>query len=47
VAIGSWARKIIREFIKRDDFDDNLANLKEAVAGADALMRANVEALSG
>lgn len=47
ISIGSWARKIIREFVKREDFDDNLACLQEAVTRAESLVRANVEALSG
>lgn len=47
VAVGSWARKIIREFVKREDFDDNLDYLDEAVTRAESLIRENVEAIHG
>jgi ferredoxin len=47
VSIGSWGRKLIRELIKRKDFDDNLDCLHEAVTRAESLIRENLEALSG
>jgi len=47
VAIGSWARKIVKEFIKREDFDSNLDILKKAVVRAEELIQPNIEAISG
>ena len=47
VAIGSYARKIVKEFVKREDFDSNLDVLKRAVSIAEELIRSNIEALSG
>ena len=47
VAIGSWARKIVKEFVKRDDFDTNLDILKKAISVAEELIRSNIDAISG
>lgn len=47
VAIGSWARKIVKEFIRRNDFDTNLDVVKKAVTVAEELIKSNIEAISG
>lgn len=47
VAIGSFARKIVREYTKRNDFDSNYDVLKKAVTIAESLIKENIEALSG
>jgi ferredoxin len=47
VAVGSWARMIVKEFIKREDFDSNMEIIKKAVSVAEDLIRVNIEALSG
>ncbi len=47
VAIGSWARKVVKEFIKRDDFDSNMDVLREAVSVAEELIISNIEPISG
>jgi len=46
VAIGSYARKIVREFVKREDFDTNLTVLKEAVERAEELIKVNIEMIA-
>lgn len=47
VAIGSWARRIVKEFIRRDDFDTNPDVVKGAVLVAEELIKSNIEAISG
>lgn len=47
VAIGTWARKIVKEFVKRDDFDSNIDVIKKAVSVAENLIKLNIEAISG
>mgnify|MGYP001604193717 CR=1 FL=1 len=47
VAVGSWARKIVKGFIRRDDFDNNLDVVKKAVTVAEKLIKSNIEAISG
>ncbi|MDD5108778.1 MAG: LdpA C-terminal domain-containing domain [Candidatus Omnitrophica bacterium] len=45
VAIGSFARKIVKEFISQDKFYDNKSLIKKAVSVADELIRVNLEAI--
>lgn len=45
VAIGSFARKIVKEFISHDKFYDNRALIKKAISVADKLIRVNLEAI--
>ncbi len=45
VAIGSFARKIVKEFISNDKFYDNRVLIKKAVSVADELIRVNLEAI--
>ena len=47
VAIGSYARKIVKKYVTNEEFDNNLDILKEAVMVAEQLIRSNVEAISG
>ncbi len=47
VAIGSWARRIVKEFIRRDDFYTNPDIVKRAVLVAEELIKSNIEAISG
>lgn len=47
VAVGSWARKIVKKYVKNERFYDKLAIIKKAVLVAEKLIKENVEALSG
>lgn len=47
VAVGSFARKIVREFTKRDGLEKDLPLLGKAVEIAAALIKSNIEAISG
>ncbi|MBT6225209.1 MAG: 4Fe-4S binding protein [Candidatus Scalindua sp.] len=47
VAIGSYARKIVRKYITNEEFDNNMDILKEAVMVAEQLIKPNIEAISG
>lgn len=47
VSVGSFARKIVRKYITEDSFDTNLDVVKKAVSIAEALVIANMEAISG
>lgn len=47
VAIGSFARKLVRELINKEGFDDDLSLIKKSVEAAENLMRVNIEAISG
>jgi ferredoxin len=47
VAIGSYARKIVKKYVTNEEFDNNLDILKEAVMVAEQLIRSNIEAVSG
>ncbi|MFA5117987.1 MAG: LdpA C-terminal domain-containing domain [Candidatus Omnitrophota bacterium] len=45
VAVGSFARKLVKEFINRDDFEGNIPLIKKAIAAASELVRVNLKAL--
>jgi ferredoxin len=45
VAVGSFARKLVKGFINRDDFEGNIPLIKKAIAAADELVRVNLKAL--
>ena len=45
VSIGSYARKIVRHLVMRDDFDTNLEVVTAALSIAEDLVRTNLEAL--
>lgn len=45
VAIGSFARKVVKEFIIADNFYENIPSIKKAVSIADELIRINIEAI--
>lgn len=47
VAIGSWARKLVKEFIRREDFDSDINVVRKAVSVAEELIRSNIEAIHG
>lgn len=47
VAIGSFARMIVREYVKNADFDNNITLIKKAVSVAEGLIKSNIEAISG
>jgi hypothetical protein len=47
VAIGSYARKIVKKYVTNEEFDNNLDILKEAVMVAEQLVKSNIEAISG
>lgn len=47
VAVGSFARMLVRDQIKRDDFDNNVSLIKKTAAKAEKLVKANIEAISG
>lgn len=47
VAVGSFARKMLREFTSKDDLDGDILMIKRAVSMADELIRINIEAISG
>jgi len=42
VSVGTFARKIVREFISRDDFDTNIDTLNRAVQRAEELIKINI-----
>lgn len=44
VAIGTFARKIVKSQISQNDFDDNLELISQAVSMAERLVTANIEA---
>jgi hypothetical protein len=46
VAIGSFARKIVKEFISNNNFYNSKSLIKKAVSVADKLIRVNLEAIS-
>lgn len=46
VAVGSFARKIVRKFTRQKDFDSNIDVIKEAVLIAEDLIKSNIEAIS-
>lgn len=43
VAIGTFARKIVREFIVQEDFENNIPVIKKAVSVAEKLIRDNLK----
>jgi Fe-S-cluster-containing hydrogenase component 2 len=47
VAIGSFARKIVKQYLVRDDFDSNKNILSEAINVAEILIKTNIEAING
>ena len=47
VAVGSFARKIVREIIMQQDFDTNITLIGKAVLIAEDLIRSNIEAIRG
>ncbi|OGL47686.1 MAG: hypothetical protein A2W05_00065 [Candidatus Schekmanbacteria bacterium RBG_16_38_10] len=47
IAIGSWARKVVKEFVARDDLYSNMEKLSKAVSVAEELVNVNMEAISG
>jgi ferredoxin len=47
VAVGSFARKIVKPLVMRDDFDVDFDIIKEAVSVAEDLVRSNMEDLHG
>ncbi|MCX5811477.1 MAG: 4Fe-4S ferredoxin [Proteobacteria bacterium] len=47
VAVGSFARKIVKPFVMRDDFDADFDIIKEAVSVAEDLVRLNLEDIHG
>ncbi|MBU0567003.1 4Fe-4S binding protein [bacterium] len=46
VAIGTFARKLVKEWIRREDFDTNISVLKEAVERAEELIKVNIEMIA-
>ncbi|MDR4508750.1 MAG: 4Fe-4S binding protein [Candidatus Brocadiaceae bacterium] len=47
VAIGSYARMIVKEYVKKDDLLSNMEALSKAVTIAEALIEKNIEAIRG
>lgn len=47
IAVGTWARKIVKELIQREDFDKDVEVIRKTVALAETLIRINIEAISG
>lgn len=47
VAIGSFARKLVKRYVVMEDFDSNTDALREAVSVAEQLVRSNLEAIGG
>ncbi|MFA5099327.1 MAG: 4Fe-4S binding protein [Candidatus Omnitrophota bacterium] len=47
VAVGSFARKIVRDFIMHQDFDGNIPLIEKAVSAAENLVKSNIEAIRG
>ena len=47
VAIGSFARKLVKQYVTMEDFDSNTDVLREAVSVAEQLVRSNLEAIGG
>jgi len=47
VAVGSFARKIVRPLVMQDDFDVDINIIKKAVTIAENLVRSNLEGLHG
>jgi len=39
VSVGTFARKIVRDFVEKDDFDTNITSLKRAVKLAEGLIK--------
>jgi ferredoxin len=47
VAIGSWARKIVKSYVNNEEFDTDIGIIKNAVSVAEDLINLNMEAISG
>ncbi|MDD5006785.1 MAG: 4Fe-4S binding protein [Syntrophorhabdaceae bacterium] len=47
VAIGSFARKIVKRYVTMEDFDSNIDIMKEAISIAEQLVISNIEAING
>ncbi|MBN1354306.1 MAG: 4Fe-4S ferredoxin, partial [Candidatus Omnitrophica bacterium] len=46
VAIGTFARKLVKDVIKKDDFYSNMSAIKDAVSMAENLINENLGALN-
>ena len=47
IAIGTFARKIVKDFVKKENFYSDISIIKEAVSIAENLIKQNLEALNG
>ena len=47
VAIGSYARNVVKKYLIQRDFEYNRALIKEAVGVAESLIKVNIEAING
>lgn len=47
VAIGSYARSVVKKYVTHEEFDNGLDILREAVTVAEQLILSNIEAISG
>jgi len=47
VAVGSFARRIVKRYVIQENFDSNIDVLREAVSVAEALVKLNIEAIRG
>jgi Fe-S-cluster-containing hydrogenase component 2 len=47
VAIGSWARRIVKSYVNSGEFDTDIGIIKKAVSVAEDLINLNMEAISG
>ncbi len=47
VALGSYARKIVKTLINNEDFSGNIDNIRAAVKIAEGLVTSNIEAMNG
>ncbi len=47
VSIGTFARKIVAQYIKKDNFESDLSQIRQAVAIAEKLIKDNLEVISG
>lgn len=47
VAIGSFARMLVKEYLKKEGFDTDMTVIKAAVSKAEALIKSSIEAIHG
>ncbi|MEI6631809.1 MAG: LdpA C-terminal domain-containing domain [bacterium] len=47
VAVGTFARMLVKEYLKKEEFDTDIAIINEAVLKAEALIKSNIEAIRG